>query len=65
MCNAIIPRASGRYTIEGQLGECSMHLIFPSDIIVRSVGLGSPGRVRLLTMIKTGSNYHGIENPDL
>ena len=57
VCNAIIPRPSGRYTIEGQSGECSMHLIFPSDIVVRSVGLQSPGRVRALrTVFQTGND---------
>lgn len=60
VCNAIIPRPSGRYTIEGQSGECSMHLIFPSDIVVRSVGLQSPGRRNKATVF-TGHDISSLQ----
>jgi len=59
-CGAIIPRPTGVYSMQGGSQQsCSMHLIYPSDIIVRSLFLQQTKsqKKRTKAVIKSGRTF--------
>lgn len=59
-CGAIIPRPTGVYSMQGgNQQSCSMHLIYPSEIIIRSLFLQQvkSQKKRTKAVIKSGRTF--------